>query len=562
MKRTRKINMTSSSLSDPMNPLDNTILKEKRINVISNFLITNNYPNNFNKKDFANMCLDFRPILKFIIQKLDPIEDPLDSLTDDRIEFVAKIYDYPGKLTKAMIRDFNTPSNFLYIITFMCYMVNLATMKEHYIEKKIKQKSYSGVNPLGNQEMYEFMNQCINNNSNITQILKNYRNKYYTLSSEQIAQSDKIYEEINKLEQQRHELEQKLPNVDSLKNQKNELVNNFKIFNDSYEESCKEFKKLTEQKKNLETNIINQQKELKQIEIDTINTRKIIDNQIMSRAEYDIKIEKNKSILKEIDFKNKEIEKAKQNNDRISKNNANLTGKLTILCNDINNTHSENSKKYNKNKKTNDNYLFNMTKIVEEIKSNIENGKQGNNDELIKKYDELLLNYEKYITDIQNEYNENCNKKNEFIKKKNSIVKEITKYNNLIINDTQLIRDREEKEKKATDDFDKFEKDSADNFNSIQNNIKKWDQSIKEKKIKRLNSINQLSQKRDELGDYSKETHDFIDTLIQKYKSHRNILIQFSNAISEKIADKNKKLNEIIHKNLKNSNNQNNEVAK
>ena len=79
----------------------------------------------------------------------------------------------------------------------------------------------------------------------------------------------------------------------------------------------------------------------------------------------------------------------------------------------------------------------------------------------------------------------------------------------------------------------------------------------KRKKIKRLNSINQLSQKRCELGDYSKETHDLIETLTQKYKSHRNMFIQFSNAICEKIADKNRKLSEIISKSSRNINNQN-----
>ena len=88
----------SSSLSDPMNSLQNTTLKEKRINMISNFLSSNNYPNNFNKKEFANMGLDFRPILKFIMQKLDPNVNLLDSLTDDKIENLSKYMNIPEKL--------------------------------------------------------------------------------------------------------------------------------------------------------------------------------------------------------------------------------------------------------------------------------------------------------------------------------------------------------------------------------------------------------------------------------------------------------------------------------
>ena len=43
---------STSSLSDPMNPLQNTYLKEKRINMIINFLSQNNYQNNYSKKDF------------------------------------------------------------------------------------------------------------------------------------------------------------------------------------------------------------------------------------------------------------------------------------------------------------------------------------------------------------------------------------------------------------------------------------------------------------------------------------------------------------------------------
>ena len=80
----------TSSLSDPMNPLQNTFLKEKRINMIMNFLSQNNYQNNFSKKDFTNMTIDFRPILKFIMEKLDPNCNLLESQTEDKIETLAK----------------------------------------------------------------------------------------------------------------------------------------------------------------------------------------------------------------------------------------------------------------------------------------------------------------------------------------------------------------------------------------------------------------------------------------------------------------------------------------
>ena len=161
----------SNSLSDPMNSLQNTNLKEKRINMINNFLIVNNYPNNFNKKDFSNMSVDFRPILKFIMEKLDPNVNLLDSLTDDKIESLAKIYEYPGKLTRSMIRDFNTPSNFLYILTFICYMVNLVSYKEYFSEKEInsiynannnKQENSNNNENDEKKDLYCFLNDCIN----------------------------------------------------------------------------------------------------------------------------------------------------------------------------------------------------------------------------------------------------------------------------------------------------------------------------------------------------------------------------------------------------------------
>ena len=132
-----KSRYNTSSLSDPMNPLQNTFLKEKRINMIMNFLSQNNYQNNFSKKDFINMTIDFRPILKFIMEKLDPNCNLLESQTEDKIETLAKIYEYPGKLNKSFIRDFNTPSNFLYILTFICYMANLCSYKDYFINNEI-----------------------------------------------------------------------------------------------------------------------------------------------------------------------------------------------------------------------------------------------------------------------------------------------------------------------------------------------------------------------------------------------------------------------------------------
>ena len=47
--------------------------------------------NIISKKDFINMTIDFRPILKFIMEKLDPHCNLLESQTEDKIETLSKI---------------------------------------------------------------------------------------------------------------------------------------------------------------------------------------------------------------------------------------------------------------------------------------------------------------------------------------------------------------------------------------------------------------------------------------------------------------------------------------
>ena len=63
----------TNTLSDPMNSLQNTYLKEKRINMIMNFLVLNNYPNNFNKKEFIAFKEEFEMLYKPSNTKLDKL---------------------------------------------------------------------------------------------------------------------------------------------------------------------------------------------------------------------------------------------------------------------------------------------------------------------------------------------------------------------------------------------------------------------------------------------------------------------------------------------------------
>ena len=285
----------STSLSDPMNSLQNTGLKEKRINMINNFLILNNYPNNFNKKDFSNMSVDFRPILKFIMEKLDPNVNLLDSLTDDKIEALSKIYEYPGKLTRSMIRDFNTPSNFLYILTFICYMVNLVSYKEFFTEKEMNSvycmdnSNMDNNSNSNNKEnrLYEFLNDCINGqaNNNVEEVLDKYKNIFNTLCGEELNKVDKIYSELETLEKENKDLESQLPNIDIIKNKEIEIVQKYNMMNENYNKSNNEINMYNQKLTEINNFISEQEKQLNILDNEIKNTRKIIDTQIMSRAE-------------------------------------------------------------------------------------------------------------------------------------------------------------------------------------------------------------------------------------------------------------------------------------
>ena len=166
------------------------------------------------------MTIDFRPILKFIMEKLDPHCNLLESQTEDKIETLAKIYGYPGKLNKSFIRDFNTPSNFLYILTFICYMANLCSYKDYFINNEINNTFYKKENNIvesGSQilnegevfdnknEYYEFLEVCINNNGDtqrINELIEKYKNKYSTLSKEEINKFDQKVAEYEQSEKE------------------------------------------------------------------------------------------------------------------------------------------------------------------------------------------------------------------------------------------------------------------------------------------------------------------------------------------------------------------------
>ena len=565
---------TSSSLSDPMNSLQNTGLKEKRINMINNFLIINNYPNNFNKKDFSNMSVDFRPILKFIMEKLDPNSNLLDSLTDDKIESLSKIYEYPGKLTRSMIRDFNTPSNFLYILTFICYMVNLCTYKEFFIEKEMNNIYYSNNSNISNSfnnsgeigtenGLYEFLNDCITGsaNNNVSQVYDKYKKKFNQLCSEELSKVDEVYAQFEKLEKENKELEKQLPNIDIIKNKEVEMAQKYNLINEEYIKGNNEINLCNKKLNDLNNIISEQEKKLNLLDNEIKSTRNIIDTQIMSRAEYDIKQEENNNIENKINIIKNDINILNNTKNEIINTNQSLINKLTIIANDINNIDINNSKKiktvHGNNIADNDiSYILNMSHVTKEIKNNIINNNADKNDELLNKYEEYITKYKKYINDIKEEFNSNQNSINELEKKKEVIKTEIEKYNNLLVNDNKIGTDRKDLMYKINNEYLKYKKDNNDYINIIKNDIKIYENNIEDKKQKSVEIEKEYNKLKKEFDEYKNETYNIINSLIDRYNSYYNNFINSSNEVISKIITCNHNLSKIcdaLPKNIKNN---------
>ena len=576
---------STSSLSDPMNPLQNTYLKEKRINMIINFLSQNNYQNNYSKKDFINMTIDFRPILKFIMEKLDPNMNLLESQTEDKIEALAKIYEYPGKLNKNFIRDFNTPSNFLYILTFICYMANLCSYKDYFTNNEIHSKFYKTDNNISTQisgnneditlddkkEYYEFLDECIkslNNGDNtdenqtINDVIEKYKNKFNSLCNEELNKIEQNFAEYEKLEKENKIMESQLPSIDIIKAEENDILQKLNNVKAEYEQSNEDINLFKQKLIDISNKITEQENKLKLLDNDIKSTRNIIDTQIMSRAEYDIQQEENNNILNKVEMIQKDINVLKNTKNDIINTNQSLINKLTLISNDINNIDINNTKTIKSlNNNINDNndfgYLLNMTLINKEIKNNIINNEIYKNKELLDRYDQIILKYKSYITDIKNDYNSNIINNNELLKNKNIIISEIDKYNNYLMNDNQINEQQKEIMNKLNNDFLKYNKENSDYINIINNDIKIYENNIDDKKQKLLDRENEYNNLKIQFDEFKNETYELINALTERYNLYYNNFIDFSNEITNKIVNCNQKLKNICDSLPKNDNNGN-----
>ena len=578
LAKTRKVTpqYNNSSLSDPMNPLQNTFLKEKRINMIMNFLSQNNYPNNYSKKDFINMTIDFRPILKFIMEKLDPNYNLLESQTEDKIETLAKIYDYPGKLNKSFIRDFNTPSNFLYILTFICYMANLCSYKDYFINNEINNTFYKTENNIcstnsqlvnedniedDTKEYYEFLDECINNNENnqeINEVIEKYKNKFSSLCNEELNKIEKNFAEYEELDKENKNLESQLPNIDNIKSQENEVNQKLNLVKEEYNKTNEEINVFNQKLVNIQDNINKQEKNLEALDIDIKRTRNIIDTQIMSRAEYDILKEENNNILNKIEMIKNDIDLLQNTKNDIINTNQLLINKLTIMADDINKIDISNSKTIKNMNNTNINnnisenmnnddisFLLNMTLVNKEIKNNIINEELDKNRDLLTKYEQIIVKYKTFITDIKNEYNTNIISNNELSKNKDIIISEIDKYKNLLINDGHIKNQQNEMINKINNDISKYNKDNNDYMNVMLNEIKICENNLEDKKQKLIEKESEYNVLKAQFDEFKNETYELINALIERYNLYYNNFIDLSSEITSKIVNTNQNLKNI-----------------
>ena len=553
--------------------------------MIINFLSQNNYQNNYSKKDFINMTIDFRPILKFIMEKLDPNMNLLESQTEDKIEALAKIYEYPGKLNKNFIRDFNTPSNFLYILTFICYMANLCSYKDYFTNNEIHSKFYKTDNNISTQisgnneditlddkkEYYEFLDECIkslNNGDNtdenqtINNVIEKYKNKFNSLCNEELNKIEQNFAEYEKLEKENKIMESQLPSIDIIKAEENDMLQKLNNVKAEYEQSNEDINLFKQKLIDISNKITEQENKLKLLDNDIKSTRNIIDTQIMSRAEYDIQQEENNNILNKVEMIQKDINVLKNTKNDIINTNQSLINKLTLISNDINNIDINNTKTIKSlNNNINDNndfgYLLNMTLINKEIKNNIINNEIYKNKELLDRYDQIILKYKSYITDIKNDYNSNIINNNELLKNKNIIISEIDKYNNYLMNDNQINEQQKEIMNKLNNDFLKYNKENSDYINIINNDIKIYENNIDDKKQKLLDRENEYNNLKIQFDEFKNETYELINALTERYNLYYNNFIDFSNEITNKIVNCNQKLKNICDSLPKNDNNGN-----
>jgi hypothetical protein len=442
-------------------------------------------------------------------------------------------------------------------------MVNLCTFKEFFIEKEMNNIYYSNNSNISNNfnnsgeidtenGLYEFLNDCITGsaNNNVNQVYDKYKKKFNQLCSEELSKVDEVYAQFEKLEKENKDLEKQLPNIDIIKNKEVEMAQKYNLINEEYIKGNNEINLCNKKLNDLNNIISEQEKKLNLLDNEIKSTRNIIDTQIMSRAEYDIKQEENNNIENKINIIKNDINILNNTKNEIINTNQSLINKLTIIANDINNIDINNSKKiktvHGNNIADNDiSYILNMSHVTKEINNNIINNNADKNDELLNKYEEYITKYKKYINDIKEEYNNNQNSIKELEKKKEIIKTEIEKYNNLLVNDNKIGSDRKDLIYKINNEYLKYKKDNNDYINIIKNDIKIYENNIQDKKQKLSEGENEYNKFKEQFDEFKNETYELINTLTERYNLFYNNFVDFSNEITGIIVNSNQKFKKI-----------------
>ena len=341
----------------------------------------------------------------------------------------------------------------------------------------------------------------------------------------------------------------------------------YEMIRDEYNKTNEEINMFNIKINEMKNMIKEQENKLIKLDKDIKTTRNIIDTQIMSRAEYDIKQEENNNILNNINVVKNDIRMLQNKKKELINSNQNIINQLTLIANDISNIDISNSKNIKKmsNGENNNNdisYLLNMTNVNKEIKNNINNNIPDKNKELLNKYEDFINKYRTYITDIKNEYNSNMLNNSELSKNKDSIKMEIDKFNNMFINNNKISNDRKDLIYKINSEYTKYKKDNDDYINVIKNDIKIMENNINDKRKISFEVENEYNKLKKEFDDYKNETYKIINTLIERYNLYYNNFIDNSNEITSKIINCNQNLKQVCDDLSKITNKENNKKEK
>ena len=451
--QTRKFNVSPGiGQSDTMNSLDNQDLIKKRINSILDFLQKHNYTGNISKKEFHGKTAELMACFQFCVNQFDPKVKIIESFTEDNVIQFAKNINYTGRLNKNMIRDSHSPSNFLYMLSFLCYTCNLVSLHEYYANENIE--AFESADQ-SEKCKFDYIKMRIKNKDNpeiaktfLREILNKKILEIQEISKKTQENVTKLVKKISSTNDQIIDLSINENKLSNLVNKKNELVLKKETKQKEIDILQDKLSKLKLQnKKDSEINF--------NLENELTNILKMLDLQKMSKEDY-IKL-----LQKEVNLK-QEIKNLSDENEKVKSAILNKTNTSNNKENEIISFQSEIFKKMSSNIKK-----FDILTFLKNVKSFII--KNINDLDIYflpfnKEIDELIEKKSSDLDYIQKEENNIVQLKENLEK---TIQEQKDKINKLLFNKNIS----EEKLDKLKKEKEKEKKEFLDKYNEINNEI-------------------------------------------------------------------------------------------